>query len=119
MFDHFKNYPKKTLGVVTFSIAQMTAVEEAIERRLNEQPDFEPFFKEDRLEGFFVKNLENVQGDERDVIFFSVGYGYDQQGQMTMKFLWAPKQARRRATLKCCSHSCPGKSCFNYLDSWH
>ncbi len=86
VFDHFKNYPKKTLGVVTFSIAQMNAVEEAIDRRLNVQPDFEPFFKEDRLEGFFVKNLENVQGDERDVIFFSVGYGFDQQGQMTMNF---------------------------------
>lgn len=38
------------------------------------------------LEGFFVKNLENVQGDERDVIFFSVGYGYDQQHQMAMNF---------------------------------
>lgn len=86
VFEHFKNYPKKTLGVVTFSIAQMNAVDEAIERRLKEQPDFEPFCKEDRLEGFFVKNLENVQGDERDVIFFSVGYGFDQQGQMTMNF---------------------------------
>ena len=86
VFEHFKNYPKKTLGVVTFSIAQMDAVEEAIDNRLKEQPDFEPFFKEDRLEGFFVKNLENVQGDERDVIFFSVGYGFDQQGQMTMNF---------------------------------
>jgi hypothetical protein len=86
VFDHFKNYPKKTLGVVTFSIAQMNAVEEAINRRLEEQPKFEAFFKEDRLEGFFVKNLENVQGDERDVIFFSVGYGYDQNGLITMNF---------------------------------
>ncbi len=86
VFEHFRNYPKKTLGVVTFSIAQMEAVEEAIERRLKEQPDFEQFFKEDRLEGFFVKNLENVQGDERDVIFFSVGYGYDQEKQMAMNF---------------------------------
>jgi very-short-patch-repair endonuclease len=86
VFEHFRLYPKKTLGVVTFSIAQMEAVEEAIDRRLKEQPDFEPFFKEDRLEGFFVKNLENVQGDERDAIFFSVGYGYDQQKQMTLNF---------------------------------
>ena len=86
VFEHFKNFPKKTLGVVTFSIAQMDAVEEAIDSRLKEQPAFEPFFKEDRLEGFFVKNLENVQGDERDVIFFSVGYGFDQQGQMAMNF---------------------------------
>jgi hypothetical protein len=86
VFEHFKNYPKKTLGVVTFSIAQMDAVQEAIDRRLKEQPEFEQFFKEDRLEGFFVKNLENVQGDERDVIFFSVGYGYDQNHQMFMNF---------------------------------
>ena len=86
VFEHFKNYPKKTLGVVTFSIAQLDAVEEAIYRRLKDYPDFESFFKEDRLEGFFVKNLENVQGDEREVIFFSVGYGFDQQGQIAMKF---------------------------------
>ncbi len=86
VFEHFKNFPKKTLGVVTFSIAQMDAVAEAIDSRLKEEPAFEPFFKEDRLEGFFVKNLENVQGDERDVIFFSVGYGFDQQGQMAMNF---------------------------------
>jgi hypothetical protein len=64
----------------------MGAIEEAIENKLKEQPNFEPFFKEDRLEGFFVKNLENVQGDERDVIFFSVGYGFDQQGQIAMNF---------------------------------
>jgi signal recognition particle GTPase len=86
VFEHFKTYPKKTLGVVTFSIAQMEAVEEAIERRLKEHPEFEHFFKEDRIDGFFVKNLENVQGDERDVILFSVGYGYDQNGQITMNF---------------------------------
>jgi very-short-patch-repair endonuclease len=86
VFEHFRLYPKKTLGVVTFSIAQMETVEDAIDRRLKEQPELEPFFKEDRLEGFFVKNLENVQGDERDVIFFSVGYGYDEQKQMAMNF---------------------------------
>ena len=51
-----------------------------------EQPEFDPFFKEDRFDGFFIKNLENVQGDERDVIFFSVGYGYDQNKQITMNF---------------------------------
>lgn len=86
VFEHFTNYPKKTLGVVTFSVAQMTTIQESIDRRLKEHPEFENFFKEDRLEGFFVKNLENVQGDERDVIFFSVGYGYDKNRQMTMNF---------------------------------
>ncbi len=86
VFEHFHKYPHKTLGVVTFSIAQMDAVEEAVERRRRQQPEYEHFFKEDRLEGFFVKNLENVQGDERDVIILSLGYGYDPQGQITMNF---------------------------------
>ena len=86
VFDHFQKYPHKTLGVVTFSIAQMDAVEEAIERRRRLQPQYEHFFKEDRLEGFFVKNLENVQGDERDVIILSLCYGYDKQGLITMNF---------------------------------
>ena len=86
VFEHFQKYPKKTLGVVTLSIAQMDAVDEAIERRRKQQPEYEHFFKEDRLEGFFVKNLENVQGDERDVMILSLGYGYDPQGQITMNF---------------------------------
>jgi very-short-patch-repair endonuclease/predicted house-cleaning noncanonical NTP pyrophosphatase (MazG superfamily) len=86
VFDHFRRYPNKTLCVITFSIAQMETVQEAIDRRLKDNPEFEKFFIEDRLEGFFVKNLENVQGDERDVIFFSVGYGRDQNGNITMNF---------------------------------
>ncbi|MCW4007003.1 MAG: DUF3320 domain-containing protein [Candidatus Bathyarchaeota archaeon] len=86
VFEHFTQHPNKTLGVVTFSIAQMDAVEEAIEQRLRQEPKFEEFFREDRLEGFFIKNLENVQGDERDVMMFSVGYGKDQQGTITMNF---------------------------------
>jgi len=86
VFDHFAKYPQKSIGVVAFSQAQMTAIEDEIERRRSANSAFEQFFKEDRLEGFFVKNLENVQGDERDVIIFSIGYGRDQQGRMSMAF---------------------------------
>ncbi|MBI3946754.1 MAG: DUF3320 domain-containing protein [Armatimonadetes bacterium] len=86
VFEHFRSYPRKSLGVIAFSQAQMVAIEEEIERRRREDPGFERFFDGDRLEGFFVKNLENVQGDERDVIVFSVGYGKDRRGQMTMGF---------------------------------
>ena len=50
----------------------METISDAIDRRLKERPEFDHFFKEDRLGGS-IKNLENVQGDERDVIFFSVG----------------------------------------------
>jgi hypothetical protein len=87
VFQHVREYGnRKTLGVIAFSQAQMIAIEDEIDRRLEQTPELEPFFKADRLEGFFVKNLETVQGDERDVILFSVGYGRDAQGRLTMNF---------------------------------
>lgn len=86
VFEHFARYPDKTLGVVAFSIAQMTAIEDEVERRVRTQQEFERFFKDGRLEGFFIKNLENVQGDERDVMIFSIGYGKDQQRRITKNF---------------------------------
>ena len=86
VFEHFKNSPDKTLGVITFNISQMNTIQDAIERRLRDHPEYQRFFVEDRLQGFFVKNLENVMGDERDVIIFSVGYGYDHEGRMTLNF---------------------------------
>ena len=86
VLDHFRNTPEQTLGVIAFSYAQMDAIEDEIERRLREAPDLERLVKNDRLEGFFVKNLETVQGDERDVIFLSVGYGRDGQGKIELNF---------------------------------
>jgi very-short-patch-repair endonuclease len=86
VFDHFKKWPQKSIGVVTFSQAQKVAIENELEKRRLITPQYESFFKEGRLEGFFVKNLENVQGDERDIIIFSVGYGRDQNGKITMVF---------------------------------
>lgn len=83
---HFSKYPSKSLGVVAFSQAQMIAIEDELEGRRQTTSNFEQFFREDRLEGFFVKNLENVQGDERDVIIFSIGYGRDQNGKLLMNF---------------------------------
>jgi superfamily I DNA and/or RNA helicase len=75
-----------TVGVVAFSEAQAAAIETALDRRREAAPDLDDFFAEDRLDGFFVKNLENVQGDERDVMIFSVGYGRDENGKLTMNF---------------------------------
>lgn len=72
-----------TLGVVAFSEAQAEAIEV---RRRQQLPELDTFFSKDRLDGFFVKNLENVQGDERDVMVFSVGYGRDEAGKLTMNF---------------------------------
>jgi hypothetical protein len=72
--------------VIAFSYPQMNAIEDEIDRRLGAEPDMERFFQGGRLEGFFVKNLETVQGDERDVILLSVGYGPDAKGKLALNF---------------------------------
>src|SRR5207248_6681983 len=57
-----------------------------LERARIEHPELEEHFSGDRLDNVFVKHLESVQGDERDVIVFSVGYGRDADGKFTMNF---------------------------------
>ncbi len=83
---HATEHPDLTLGVATFSMKQRRAIQDQLEvlRRLN--PDTEAFFHGHHTEPFFIKNLENVQGDERDVILISVGYGRDAQGNFAMRF---------------------------------
>ena len=75
-----------SLGVGTFSVAQRDAIQDELELLLRGRPDLENFFSPEADEPFFVKNLESMQGDERDVIFISVGYGRDAQGHFTMNF---------------------------------
>ena len=87
IFNHFEKYgDTKSLGVGTFSVAQKNAILEALEVKRKERPEFEPLFSDNKEERFFVKNLETIQGDERDVILISVGYGYDQDGKMSLNF---------------------------------
>jgi len=87
IFNHFEKYgDTKSLGVGTFSVAQKNAILEELEVKRKEHPEFEPLFSENKEERFFVKNLETIQGDERDVILISVGYGYDQDGKMSLNF---------------------------------
>ncbi|MDR2680317.1 MAG: DUF3320 domain-containing protein, partial [Tannerella sp.] len=75
----------KSIGVVTFSSVQQTLVEDMLSDLFVERPDLESIALEGK-EPLFVKNLENVQGDERDIILFSVGYGPDESGQVSMNF---------------------------------
>ena len=75
-----------TLGVAAFSTAQRGAIEDALEKLRDEDRSCEEYFAGHPHEPFFVKNLENVQGDERDVIFISVGYGRDANGTVAMNF---------------------------------
>jgi very-short-patch-repair endonuclease len=75
-----------TLGVAAFSMAQMQAIIDQLERLRRDDSSSEDFFREGGEEPFFVKNLENVQGDERDVIYISVGYGRTAEGYLAMNF---------------------------------
>ena len=86
VFEHFKKHPKRSLGIIAFGEVQQLAIDTAIrEMRLRNQK-FESCFKEDSDEPFFIKNLENVQGDERDTIIFSIGYAKDAAGVFRMNF---------------------------------
>lgn len=87
VFEHFRKYGKnRSLGVVAFSESQQSAIEAAIIDYRRKNDIYEQFFNEDEEEAFFIKNLENVQGDERDTIIFSVGYAKDESGKMYMNF---------------------------------
>ena len=86
VMKHARTNRDMTLGVAAFSNAQRGAIEDALEKLRDEDRSCEEFFAGHAHEPFFVKNLENVQGDERDVIFISVGYGRDANGNVAMNF---------------------------------
>ncbi|NCB03708.1 MAG: DNA/RNA helicase, partial [Spirochaetia bacterium] len=75
IFEHFTNFPNRSLGVVTCSQSQQQCIEDVLEKRRDQNRIYERFFDESKEESFFIKNIETVQGDERDTIFFSIGYG--------------------------------------------
>ncbi len=83
---HARENPGETLGVAAFSVVQRDAILEALEARRRASPEAEAFFAAHPHEPFFVKNLENVQGDERDAILISVGYGRGRDGKLAMRF---------------------------------
>ena len=84
--DHARMFPNLTLGVGAFSMAQQKAIIDELEHLFKKNPDVHDFFGTGGAEPFFVKNLENIQGDERDVILLSVGYGRDESGYIAMSF---------------------------------
>lgn len=84
--DHFEHFPDRTLGIVAMNLSQKEAIEDAIAEELASRPDLAPFFDQTRYEATFIKSLENVQGDERDTMIISVGYGRDHEGGLSMNF---------------------------------
>ena len=77
---------EKSIGVVAFSEAQRSLIEDMVDERRVQYPELDERFSDSEDEGFFVKNLENVQGDERDTVVFSVGYAPDANGKFNMVF---------------------------------
>ena len=76
----------QSLGVGTFNLRQQLAIQDELEQRRRDDPAIESFFDRGMPEPFFVKNLENIQGDERDVIFLSVTYARASDGRLRYNF---------------------------------
>lgn len=82
---HLSSGNRKSLGVVTFSQTQQTLIEDLLQKLFQENQQLEQFAMNTE-EPIFIKNLENVQGDERDIILFSIGYGPDEENKISMNF---------------------------------
>lgn len=86
VIEHSRQNPKVTLGVITMNQAQQMRVLAEIDARRKGNSDLDPFFSQENPEPFFVKNLENVQGDERDVILLGIGYAKNAAGVLSHNF---------------------------------
>lgn len=85
VINHVKN-SDMSIGVIAFSNQQASLIEDLIENERINNPDLEKYFIKYKEEPFFVKNLETVQGDERDVIIFSICYGYNSNNKFYQRF---------------------------------
>jgi hypothetical protein len=83
---HARECPQWTLGVAAFSVTQRDSILESLAKLRRSNPDLDSFFDPNAADPFSVKNLENVQGDERDAIFVSVGYGPGEDGKVSLNF---------------------------------
>lgn len=77
---------RPTLGVITFNAQQQSLILDLLDKERRADPALEWFFADEREEPLIVKNLENIQGDERDVMLFSITFGPDLAGKLTMNF---------------------------------
>ncbi len=83
---HVRQHPDLSLGIAAFSGQQQEAIQDEFDRIEQGVPELHAFDRAHETEPLFIKNLENVQGDERDVILISVGYGFDRDGYVAMNF---------------------------------
>ena len=88
VLNQARTSPRETLGVIAFGQKHADNIEDSLARHLGEQkgPSLDSFFSNRNVERFFVKNIERVQGDERDSIILSVGYHKDINGRLPYRF---------------------------------
>ena len=88
VLHHARNKPSETLGVIAFGQHHANNIEDILHKRLGDLGDssLDQFFSETNEERFFVKNIERVQGDERDVIILSLGYHKNPDGNLPLRF---------------------------------
>jgi len=86
VLEHANQRPNESLGVIAMGLPHARRVEAALDRALRSRPELDAFFDEGRHERFFVKNLERVQGDEREAIILTIGYGKDRSGRLPHRF---------------------------------
>jgi len=97
VLEHARMNADQTLGVITMGIRHMNRVQAALDHALENHPELGAFFDSNKGERFFVKNLERVQGDERDAIIISIGYGKDRSGNLPLRFgALVPEGGKRR-----------------------
>ena len=86
-----------SLGIITMNAEQMRLVEDMLDKACRDYPEIEPHFDgEERLEPVCVRNLETVQGDERDVILLGIGFGPAEPGGTTMSMAFGRHSGRAR-----------------------
>lgn len=86
ILEHATTRPLESLGVIAMGIRHSERIQRALDAALDERPNLAAFFDPNINERFFVKNLERVQGDERDAIILSIGYGKDRGGNLPFRF---------------------------------
>lgn len=87
--------PESTIGVITFNAAQRDLILDLIDEECDTNEEWRALFEHEMNrsdsgedKSLFVKNVESVQGDERDIIIFSIGYGFNEEGKFSRNFGW-------------------------------
>lgn len=119
IYENIEKYPDRSLGVVAFSISQQDLIDRLLSKRRQATPEKEFFFSSDKEEPFFIKNLETVQGDERDTIIFSIAYGFDSNRYLLHNFGPLNKvggERRLNVAITRAKSNVQVVSCMHYLD---